>query len=85
MKYEELIKELRKHGLQNGYTPGWHSGLIDNAADAIEQLMIENDKLLTIISDIKTCACCTHTTKSVMSEPCVSCNGGDHWQWRYGE
>lgn len=80
--YKALIKELRKHGLQNGCAPGWHSGLIDNAADAIEQLVIENDKLIAMIFSSKSCGCCIHTTKSVMVEPCASCNNRSNWKWK---
>lgn len=38
---KSLIDELRKHGLSNGSSLGYHSGLMDEAADTIEQLLKE--------------------------------------------
>lgn len=38
METTEIIAELRKHGLSNGGTLGWHSGLCDEAADRLEYL-----------------------------------------------
>lgn len=38
---KSLIDELRKHGLSNGSSLGYHSGLMDDAADTIEQLLAE--------------------------------------------
>lgn len=35
---ETIVDELRKHGLSNGGTLGYHSGLMDEAADLIEEL-----------------------------------------------
>ena len=36
MEVNELIRELRNRGLQNGSTLGHHSGLYEVAADALE-------------------------------------------------
>lgn len=36
MEVNELIRELRNHGLHNGTTIGHHSGLYEVAADALE-------------------------------------------------
>lgn len=36
MKINELIRELRNRGLQNGSTLGHHSGFYDEVADAME-------------------------------------------------
>lgn len=37
-KYDELVKQLRLYGLQNGTSLGRHIGIMDEAADAIEDL-----------------------------------------------
>jgi len=39
-----IVDELRKRGLSNGTTIGYHSGLMDEAADTIEQLQAEIEK-----------------------------------------
>lgn len=36
-----LVEELRKRGLSNGASTGYHSGLMDEAADTIERLQAE--------------------------------------------
>lgn len=38
METTDIIAELRKHGLSNGGSLGWHSGLCDEAADRLEEL-----------------------------------------------
>lgn len=43
--YKELLEELKRNGLSNGSALGHHSGLCDEAADAIKQLVKERDKL----------------------------------------
>ncbi len=40
---KEIIEELRKRGLSNGGSLGYHSGLMDEAADLIEKLQKENE------------------------------------------
>lgn len=42
---KELVKDLRKHGFSNGSSLGYHSGLMDDAANTIEQLQAENERL----------------------------------------
>ena len=42
---ENIVTELRKRGLSNGSSLGWHSGLMDEAADVIEQLQTEVERL----------------------------------------
>ena len=90
--YKELINKLRNAcEWCNGSTP--HCKVYKNmqqAADAIEQLVTdidavrkERDELKSKIFDSKPCLCCRHTTKSVMLEPCASCNSNhDNWEWR---
>ena len=36
--YKKLIEDLRRHGLTNGSSLGHHTGLMDEAADAIMSL-----------------------------------------------
>ena len=38
METAKIIAELRKHGLSNGGSLGWHAGLCDEAADRLEEL-----------------------------------------------
>jgi hypothetical protein len=38
LKTSELIKELRSYGLQNGGSLGRHMGIMDEAADRLEEL-----------------------------------------------
>ena len=47
METKELIAELRKCGLANGGSLGWHSGLCDEAADVLEQLSIDLEETRT--------------------------------------
>lgn len=47
MTDNEIIKECRKKGLQNGSTIGLHSGFMDIVADRFEELLIENERLET--------------------------------------
>lgn len=42
---EEIIKGLRKIGLSNGVSLGFHSGLCDIAADLIAQLQAKIEEL----------------------------------------
>lgn len=43
--YKELVKELRTYGLSNGSCIGRHMGIMDEAADAIETLLSENERI----------------------------------------
>lgn len=56
--YKELIKELKRNGLSNGSRLGHHSGLCDDAADAIEQLVKERKELKEVSLLLK--ANCDH-------------------------
>lgn len=44
MVREELTKELRRYGLESGSTLGRHMGIMDEAADAIEELEKEVER-----------------------------------------
>lgn len=41
---KQLIGDLRKHGLSNGGSLGHHSGLMDEAADALESMMAKEQQ-----------------------------------------
>ena len=41
----EIVKECRKKGLQNGSTLGFHSGFMDIIADRFEELIAEINRL----------------------------------------
>ena len=43
--YKEMVKELRTYGLSNGSCICQHMGIMDEAADAIETLLSENEKI----------------------------------------
>lgn len=43
MTDNEIIKECRKRGLENGSALGFHSGFMDIAADRLEELRSENN------------------------------------------
>lgn len=47
---KRLVDELRKRGLSNGAALGYHSGLMDEAADTIEQLRAKNEQLANELS-----------------------------------
>ena len=49
-EYIKLVEELRKRGLSNGSAFGSHSGLADEAADAIEDLISGVDFQTNIIT-----------------------------------
>ena len=40
----ELIGQLRRKGLSRASTLGYHSGLFDEAADALEKLQVESEQ-----------------------------------------
>lgn len=44
MEITEIIAELRKHGLMNGGSLGWHSGVCDEAADLLEKYSVLQNK-----------------------------------------
>lgn len=45
MDTEKLIEQLKARGLTNGSSLGWHSGLFEQAADALTELRAELDRL----------------------------------------
>lgn len=53
MDIEKLIEQLNARGLGNGTSLGYHSGLFDEAANAIETLQAENEKLRTELEQVK--------------------------------
>lgn len=50
---EELIRLLKSRGLSNGSTLGHHSGLFDEAADALSALQAENNQLRAELERMK--------------------------------
>lgn len=70
-KYEKivnpkLVEQLRSSGLTNGARLGWHSGLIEEAADAIEALISERDEALKYVP--KECSTCAHWLRRAPGE-----------------
>ena len=53
MDYDKLIEDLKCRGLSNGSALGYHSGLYDDAATAIETLQIENQALRNAANGFK--------------------------------
>lgn len=53
MDIEQLIEQLKKKGLTNGSSLGWHSGLFEQAADALMELQSENEKLRAELEQVK--------------------------------
>lgn len=50
---DEIVKELRKRGLSNGTTLGYHSGLFEAAADLIESLQADAAELKDALKGAK--------------------------------
>lgn len=50
---EELIRLLKSRGLSNGSSLGHHSGLYDEAADALSALQTENNQLRAELERVK--------------------------------
>lgn len=78
---DELIEQLRRKGLSRASALGYHSGLFDEAADALEKLQAENEKLRVELEQVKQKydeareAICTHC----MDFPC---SGESCYWWR---
>ena len=53
MDIEKLIEHLERRGLSNGSSLGPHSGLYDEAADALTALLAENEKLQKLYQEEK--------------------------------
>lgn len=51
METAAIVQELRKRGLLSGSSLGYHSGIMDEAADIIEKLDIDNKTLKSIVED----------------------------------
>ena len=47
--YKNLAEELTHYGLSNGSALGWHSGLMDEAADAILALLAQVEQQQTVV------------------------------------
>lgn len=99
MEIEKLIKHMREEAqdYRSGRTLGRAfadaEDVLDEAADALEQLQAENDRLkrerdaaVELLQG--QCEACSHFLEcEPEDEPCNSCNhirfsgGEDHWQW----
>ena len=53
MDIEKLIEQLSARGLGNGTSLGYHSGLLDEAADVLSMLQVENEKLQAELEQVK--------------------------------
>lgn len=53
MDIEKLIEHLERRGLSNGSSLGPHSGLYDEAADALTALLAENERLRAELERVK--------------------------------
>ena len=49
----ETIEWLRRHGLSNGTSLGWHNGMMDASADCIESLIYKNGCLESSIDSLE--------------------------------
>jgi len=82
--YANLISELVKRGLTNPSKLGAHSGLYDEAAGAIRQLVREREALLKALSG--NCYECKHFGTDHKELFCGRCFRGagweDKWEWR---
>ena len=56
--YKDLFDSLRKRGLSNPASLGHHSGLFDEAADAIENLQAKENADVPANSSIESCVHC---------------------------
>lgn len=84
MNADEVVKELRRRGLSNGTTLGYHSGLFEAAADMIESLQAQlaeaqkREKAavedLVAIGDCRTCG-----NKNAWCDNPDRCKG---YEWR---
>ena len=55
MTDNEIIKECRKRGLENGGSLGFHSGFMDIVADRLEELITENKSERVRVSEYCKC------------------------------
>ena len=53
MDIKKLIEQLSARGLNNGSSLGYHSGLYEEAAAAITDLLVENQSLRNAANDFK--------------------------------
>ena len=61
-----IVNELRKRGLSNGTSLGYHSGLMDEAADVIESQQAQIKKLKEALNTAIDCiAECEHACHKV--------------------
>lgn len=84
--YKELIEELKRNGLSNGGALGHHSGLCDEAADAIEQLVRERNFLkasLELERDMHELTKIERDEANIRAEhKCDTCKNNFKWEWR---
>lgn len=71
--YTSLVTALRTKVSRDNRT------LLDESADAIEQLQRERNYLL---EQCKGCENCKHAQKSFHEEPCSSCKWKSNFEWR---
>jgi len=76
--YADLIEALTGRGLTSPSTLGAHSGLYDEAADAIMQLVREREALLKALSG--NCYECKHFGTDDKELFCGKCFRGDGWE-----
>lgn len=96
MDIKEMIKKLRSTAKLEAYYTNDYNGLYNQAADTLENLQAENERLRVeleqtkrerdaAIRDLKLCAgfddSLCHFCKTD-SEKCSSCISGTRWQWR---
>ena len=96
MKVKELVKALMRCGLTNGTSLGYHSGLYEQAASALESMQEELDRVKAerdaAVEDLKKaifddctnfCTFCAHQNPKLEAPYCLAyfCEN-DEWQWR---
>lgn len=96
MEVKELVKALMRRGLTNGTSLGYHSGLYEQAASALESMQEELDRVKAerdaAVEDLKnaifddctnSCTFCAHQNPKLEAPYCLAyfCEN-DEWQWR---
>ena len=88
---DELIEQLRRKGLSRASALGYHSGLFDEAADALEKLQaelerekrerdaaVEGLRVCSIENNMECQYCLYRTARSF----CWNCTDGSNWKFR---
>lgn len=75
---KKIVEELRRRGLSNGASSGYHCGLMDEAAEVIERQQIQIEGLQTKLKTVKVKA-----KKEFAENKFSPCDGCKHIGLRY--